>query len=275
MSPRDGERRDILTLPPPPADARRQYGPDAFQFGDLRLPPGDGPHPLAVYVHGGFWRAQYDLGHAGHPCAALTAAGIATWNVEYRRLGNPGGGWPGTMLDVAGAADHVRELAREYPLDLDNVVTMGHSAGGQLALWLAGRRRIPPDSILYRRDPLPVRAAISLAGVTDLRAAWRLRLREGIVRDLLGGTPEEVPDRYVAASPMELLPLGVPQVLIHGTADTSVPFALSANYAQAAVLHRDRVTLIPLPRAGHFAPVDPRTAQWQRVLAAVRDVISA
>jgi len=141
---------DILTLPAPPADARIAYGPDPLQFGDLRLPTaasggGDGPFPLVVLIHGGYWRNRYDLAYFGHAAAALTATGFATWNIEYRRVGDAGGGWPGTLLDVAAATDYARTLAATQPIDLDRVVALGHSAGGQLAAWLAARRRLAPD----------------------------------------------------------------------------------------------------------------------------------
>lgn len=263
---------DILDLPPPPADERIPYGGHPLQFGDLRLPTGPGPYPLVIYVHGGFWRARYDLTHAGHPCAALTAAGIATWNVEYRRIGN-GGGWPETFLDVAAAADHARELASRHPLDLERAIAVGHSAGGHLALWLAGRDRIPPGTTLHRPVPVPLRGAVSLGGVVDLRRTWELRLSGGVVRELVGATPDEAPERYAAASPPELLPLGVPQTLIHGTEDESVPYELSVRYHAAATAAGDEVTLIPLEGVGHFEPVDPRSAVWTRTLGAVQALL--
>jgi acetyl esterase/lipase len=261
--------RDILELPPPPADGRLPYGDDPLQFGDLRLPAGPGPHPLAIVVHGGFWRAEYALDYFGHACAALADAGIATWNIEYRRIGDPGGAWPGTFLDVASAADHARALARDYPLDLRRVVAVGHSAGGHLALWLAGRRRIPAGDALYRPDPLPLRAALSLGGVADLRRGWELGLGEGVVAELLGGSPDAYPERYAATSPAELLPLGVRQVLIHGELDGPVPFATCRDYAARAANSGDDVTFVALPETGHFEIVDPRAAQWQHVREAV------
>lgn len=245
------------------------YGSNALQFGDLRLPHGSGPHPVAVVIHGGFWRAQYDLAHIGHLCAALTAAGFATWNIEYRRIGNQGGGWPGTFQDVAAAADYLRKLAPSYDLALDRVVTVGHSAGGHLALWLAARHRIPAGDELYVRDPLAVRAAVPLAAVSDLTLAWALRLRDGIVQVLMGGTPEEEPDRYYAASPAALLPLGLPQTLIHGTGDESVPYVMSERYARTAQEAGDHVTFLTLPGAGHFALIDPRSQEWPAVQAAI------
>jgi acetyl esterase/lipase len=265
--------RDILDLPAPSADARLAYGPEPLQFGELRLPTGASPHPVLVVIHGGFWRARYGLDHIGHLCAALTAAGLATWNVEYRRVGDPGGGWPGTFHDVAAAAEHVRALAPAYGLDLGRVVALGHSAGGHLALWLAGRHRIAPSDPLAAAAPLPLRGAVSLGGVVDLRRAWERRLGNGAVDDLLGGPPDQVAERYAAADPAALLPLGVRQVLVHGTADANVPFALSEGYAAAAVARGDAARLVPLPGAGHFEVIDPRSREWPAVEEAVLELV--
>jgi len=262
--------QDILTLPAPAADERIAYGADPAQFGDLRLPAGPGPHPVVVAVHGGFWRARYDLTHLGHLCAALTARGFATWSLEYRRLGQPGGGWPGTFADVARGLDALAALAASRPLDLGRCVVLGHSAGGQLALWLAARPRIPPDSPLHAPAPLVPRGVIALAAVADLRRGSALRLSSGVVDELLGGPPEAFPERYAAASPLELLPLGVPQVLIHGTDDANVPYELSAGYAARARVLGDAVELVTLGAMAHFEPIDPRSAAWPSVLDAVR-----
>ena len=238
--------QDILQLPPPKADARIPYGRDQYQFGDLRLPPGQGPHPLAIFIHGGFWRAAYDLLHAGHLCAALTRAGFATWNIEYRRVGNPGGGWPGTFDDILHGSEYVRALRQKYPLDLNRTVAAGHSAGGHLVLWLAAQRAVD------------LRGVASLAGVSDLRRAYALQLGGGVVSQLLGGAPSQVPSRYAAASPKELLPISVPQRLVHGTDDNIVPFELSEQFAQASKNAR----LVPLKGAGHFELIDPRSREW-------------
>lgn len=245
--------REILTLPAPPADVRIPYGSDALQFGELRLPAGSGPHPLVMYIHGGFWRAAYTLEHAGHVCAALTRAGAATWNLEYRRIGNPGGGWPGTLEDVEQGALHVRELARTYALDLERVVVAGHSAGGQLALWLAAQGAVD------------LRGAVSLAGVVDLRRAWELPLSDGIVGEFLGGSPAEVPERYRQASPLERLPIRAPQRLLHGTADDVVPFAISERFVRAS----RNAELIAFQGADHFAVIDPRSPEWPGVETAI------
>lgn len=261
--------RDILDLVPPPADARLPYGDDPWQFGDLRVPGGPGPHPVVVVVHGGFWREAYSLDYISHMCAALTAEGLATWNIEYRRLGPQGGGWPGTFHDVASALEHLRQIADRHDLDLTRVVPVGHSAGGHLALWLAARRRIPAGDPLYSPTPLRVHGAVSLAGVVDLRMAWELHLSNGVVEQFLGGTPATVPERYATGSPRDLLPLGVPQTLIHGTADESVPYAISREYADAAGACGDDAQLITLQGIGHFEVVDPRSSVWPWVLETI------
>ncbi len=259
----------ILSRQPPPPDVRIPYGSEPSQFGDLRLPHAPGPHPAVVVIHGGFWRNRYDLGHIGHLCAALTAKGFATWNIEYRRLGDPGGGWPGTFLDVAAAVNHVRTLAAPYSLNLERVVVMGHSAGGHLALWVAGSGRIRPDSPVYVANRLPVRAAISLAGIADLRRASELRLSAGVTDELMGGMPDKYPERYAAASPIELLPLGVNQYLVHGTEDENVPFEISQRYYETARAKGDAVELTPLPGMGHFELIDPGSQAWPLVLQIV------
>ncbi|QRK11954.1 alpha/beta hydrolase [Archangium violaceum] len=263
----------MLETPAPPADLRIPYGDGPHQFGDLRLPPGEGPHPVVVVVHGGFWRAKYDLEHVGHLCADLTQRGYATWSLEYRRVGHPGGGWTGTFEDVARGTDHLRSLSARYPLNLERVITLGHSAGGHLALWLAGRGRLKPGLPLYVEKPLELRGAVSLAGVADLERAAALRLGDGIVESFLGGSPEQVPERYALASPAALLPLGVKQVLVHGTEDTTVPFSISTGYHARASALGDFVQLVSLPGAEHFEVIDPRAQEWPRVLEAVASLL--
>jgi len=257
--------REILDLPAPPADARLPYGTDSLQYGDLRLPRSAGPHPVAIVLHGGFWRAKYGLEYAGHLCIALARVGIATWNLEYRRIGNPGGGWPNTFLDVALGADHLRALANKYPLDLKRVISVGHSAGGHLAVWLAARPRIPAGDPLAGAEPIAIRGAVPLAGVVDLRRAWDLRLSEGAVGELIGGPPEKLEQRYHSGSPIELVPLGVRVRLVHGTEDSVVPIEISNSYQKAANRAGDDARLVVLPGADHFAPVDPRSEHWPTV----------
>jgi acetyl esterase/lipase len=258
----------ILDLLAPPG-RRVAYGPQPSQFGELRLPAAPGPHPTVLLLHGGYWRARYDLAYLRHAAAALTEAGFATWNVEYRRIGEPGGGWPGTLLDVAAAADFLCDLAPLHHLDLNRIVALGHSAGGQLALWVGGRHRIAPRSPLAAPHPLRLRGAVALAPVADLARAWELSLSDGAVTALLGGGPSRYPARYAAASPIQLLPLRIPRILIHGEDDEDVPVELSERYLRAARRAGDDAGLLILPAAGHFEPVDPRTPVWQRVVEAV------
>jgi acetyl esterase/lipase len=250
---------EILTEPPPgPPDARLAYGAAPLLFGDLRLPQGDGPFPLVVNVHGGYWQAIYNLTHAGHLCADLAAHGIASWNVEYRRLGDPGGEWPGPLDDVLQALDYIRVLEAGYPLDLERVVLMGHSAGGHLVLLAA------------RQTTVPLRGVISLAGVVDLHEIDRIGDDHGLVRRLLGGGPEEAPDLWREASPRALLPLGFRYVLGCGTEDVHwEPNRMTAADALAA---GDDVELLGLEGAGHFEPVDPLTPQWAVVRAKLEEL---
>jgi acetyl esterase/lipase len=239
----------VLTEPPPPdADARLAYGPEPLQFGDLRLPAGAGRHPVVVFVHGGYWQAIYNLTHAGHLCGDLAAHGIATWNVEYRRVGDPGGGWPAPLEDVCRALDHLTALESEYALDLSRTLLMGHSAGGQLALLAAPRSGVP------------LRAVVSLAGVVDLHATHRQGDDGGLIARLLGGGPEDAPRRWRDASPSSHLPLGFRYVLACGTEDVHwEPNRLTAETARRA---GDDVELLPLPGAGHFELVDPLAPEW-------------
>jgi acetyl esterase/lipase len=250
---------------------QRAYGTEPFQFGELYVPRGSGPHPVVILIHGGFWRTPYSLTLMQGLARDLVEKGIAAWNIEYRRVGDVGGGWPGTLLDVAHAADYLATLAPTYALDLTRVVAAGHSAGGQLALWLAARSRLPKKSQLrVSNTPLSLVGVISLAGASDLKLVWRLNLGQGAAIDLLGGSPDKVAERYATASPAALLPLGAPQVLIHGTNDSLVPLIVSQAYAQKATLTGDRVTLIELLGADHFVLIDPTSAAWKRTLTEIQ-----
>ncbi len=241
-----GRSQGILEATPPKADARISYGDDPNQFGDLFLPVGAGPHPLIVFLHGGYWRKAYDLTHAGFACQALTHEGFAVWSLEYRRLGQSGGGWPGTFDDVKLAAGHVKTLAAKYGLDLKRVVTGGHSAGGQLALFLA------------KQNVIDLIGVVALAAVSDLKLAWELKLSNGVVGELLGGSPDDVPARYSAASPLEILPIAPPQRMVHGDGDDVVPYDMSETFVKAS----KNAILRPVRGASHFDLIDPRSAAW-------------
>jgi acetyl esterase/lipase len=255
-----------MSLHAPPPDARIPYGPEAAQFADLRVPDGLGPHPVVVVLHGGWWRAENDLEHLGPACAALTAQGAATWNVEYRSVGHPGGTWPTPLADAVVAVRRLAALA-EPRLDLRRVLVLGFSAGGQLALRLAG-------ALATGAADVTVCGAVSLAGVLDLRAAADANLGSGAVAALLGGLPAEVPGRYVDASPLEQPHLPVRQVIVHGSADASIPVAMSAAYAAVARARGDSVDLRVVGGASHFDPIDPTSAAWAVVASAVRDLLA-
>jgi acetyl esterase/lipase len=265
----------IAALPLPAADHRAAYGPDPLQFGELRLPDGPGPHPVAVIIHGGCWRSEYDLRHITHAGSALTRAGVATWIPEFRRIGDAGGGWPGTFADVAAGTEHLRELAAAFPLDLDRVVLVGHSAGGHLALWLAARRNLPPESALHAADPLPVRGVVALAGISELAGyGTGAGNCNAAVAELLGGTPAEFPARYAEADPVGLLPLGVPVRLLHGTLDPIVPPVQSERFAERARTSGDDARAWMLEGAGHFDVIAPSAPAWASVERAVRDLLA-
>jgi acetyl esterase/lipase len=245
----------ILTRKPPEADLRVPYGQDPNQFIDVRVPTGKGPHPLVFFIHGGYWRARYDLTYAGHLCHTLKQAGIATWNVEYRRVGNPGGGWPGTFEDIRSAYSVLHgHKGGAIPYDLKRICVAGHSAGGQLALCLAAFEKT-------------VTRTLSLAGVVDLRRAWDLHLSNDAVVEFLGGTPDAVPEHYREASPTDHTIPQARQILIHGTTDNAVPYEISKTYAERKAKAGEKVELITFPETGHFEIVDPGSAVWNKVQA--------
>jgi acetyl esterase/lipase len=258
--------RDVDALPSRPPDFRVAYGDDPLQFGELRLPPGDGPFPVAIVIHGGCWVSRFaTLQNTAALADALRNAGVATWNIEYRRLDNPGGGWPGTFSDVAAAADHVRALARNHPLDLARVVSIGHSAGAHLALWLAARVRLPASSVLHWEAPLPLAGVVALGGPGDLRdfTTYARDICGGpVIEQLLGGSPARVGDRYDQASPLSLLPLKTRQVLIVGADDPVMPKRSRDAYVAAARAAGDAADAIVVPDAGHFEVIAPTTAAW-------------
>lgn len=231
---------------------RVAYGSDPAQYADLHLPAGDGPHPVVVVIHGGFWRSEFDAS-LGTPLAEdLVRRGYAAWNLEYRRVGN-GGGWPATCDDVSTGID---ALAGVDGLDLSRVVTLGHSAGGHLAVWAAGRAEAS----------VPVTGAVSQAGVLDLvRAA---PLGNGAVEAFLGAPPADVPE----ADPVRRLPIGVPVVAVHGTSDDIVPLEQSESYVAAATAAGDRARVVPV-EGDHFSVITLETPAWEACVAATQELL--
>lgn len=248
-----------MTATHSPAVRTVRYGPHPSNVADLHLPAEAARVPVVVVVHGGFWRAQYgrDL---GTPLAVdLVGQGVAAWNVEYRRVG-AGGGWPETLLDVAAAVDALADLA-DVALDLDKVVAVGHSAGGQLATWAAGRHRLPVGGP-GAGPRVRLSGAVSQAGVLDLEHADARGLGSGAAAALLGGSTHDVPERYAAASPYRLVPLGVPVVAVHGEQDDVVPIEQSIRYVERARSVGDDADLVQLPGVDHGAVIDVEHAAW-------------
>jgi acetyl esterase/lipase len=238
---------------------RASYGPASVQLGELFLPGGAGPHPVVVALHGGFWRARYSRKHVRPLCALIARRGWAVWNLEYRRVGRgQGGGWPATFADVAAGIDALADL--DFDLDLDRVVATGHSAGGHLALWAAARPGLPA-SAPGAGPRVTVRAVAALAAASNLEATRSLLETGGAVHDLMGFTPEDAPDdRFELGNPIRRLPLGVPVLLVHGTADDTVPVRRSRDWVTAASAMGDEVELREVP-GDHREVVDPRRPQ--------------
>ncbi|GAA1800658.1 alpha/beta hydrolase [Planosporangium flavigriseum] len=256
--------REILARWAPGPDFTVRYGDHPEHVVDVRLPAGDPTGPLVIFIHGGFWMAEFDRAHTAPLAVDLAARGYPVATIEFRRIGQDGGGWPGTFTDVSAAVARTPGLIAEALAaqgcrvpDLDRPVLAGHSAGGQLALWYASR------------PATPVRGVLALAPVADLALGHRLGLGDGAVAALLGGGPDEVPDRYEACDPMRLLPAGVPAVLVFGTEDDRVPVEVGRSYVNGARMAGDHPALIELPDTEHFAVIDPRSAVWSTVLGAL------
>jgi len=267
----------LLERPRQAADHHIAYGADPHQFGELWLPAGPGPFPVAVLIHGGCWRADLPGTELmDYMAADLRGRGYAVWNLEYRRIGHTGGGYPGTFQDVANGIDHLRVLARTWPLDLNRVVVSGHSAGGHLALWAAARDRLPAASPLHVADPLPVRGVVALAGIADL-AAYRATGPDACggpstIDSLVGAPGAGGRDLFADTSPPSLLPLGDRQIVISGAADPIVPPRFGQAYAAAAQAAGDPATSVVLKGAGHFELIDPTSAVWPAVAGAFADL---
>jgi acetyl esterase/lipase len=269
---------ELGRLPVREPDHRIPYGDHPGQYGELRLPAQEGPHPVAVLIHGGCWKQPYatlrDLAPMGD---VLKAEGVASWNVEYRRLYETGSGWPGTYLDVGRAIDHLRPMASRYNLDLKRVVVIGHSAGGHLAMWAGARHRLARESPLFVVEPLAVRGVLNLAGTIDMTENiehMEALCRDTVVSGMLGGKPTEVPERYAQVSAATMLPLGIPQVLVWGAHEDFVPLPLAEQYARAARQAGDSVRVLIIPGAGHFETASPFSPAWPAVRTAIQSLLA-
>ena len=266
----------VLAHPEQPrSPSQIAYGTAVKQFGELWLPPGTGSHPIIILIHGGAWQSNANLAYTRLAAKDLAQRGFAVWNIEYRAIGDNGGGFPGTFLDVGAATDRLRELAKSKPLDLSCVIAVGHSAGGLLAMWLASRKRIPTSSPLYKFDILPIRGVVDLAGPPDLRSGYDLSNAAGgagTVEKLIGVERSGFDAALKDTSPAELLPLGVKQFLIFGALDQVVPADQGYLYQHAAAAKGERVDLQIVAEAHHNDFIAPGTEAWKKSLSAIQKV---
>ncbi len=265
---------DVNNLHSKPADIRIFYGDEPSQFADLRLPKATGPYPVAIIIHGGCWVSSFaDLQNTSALADAIRDIGFATWNIEYRREDNIGGGWPGTFNDIGNATDFLRNISSKYLLDLNRVIVIGHSAGGQLALWLAGRNKLPPTSSLYKKDPLVLQTVIALGGVPDLKMFRKHgeKICNGdVVGKLLGNNEELIEKHYADASPINLLPITTRQILIYGADDQVVPFTFGKQYTQKAKRLGSPAKLIQIKHGAHHEYNVPNSVTWPIILSVIK-----
>ncbi|MDH3751615.1 MAG: alpha/beta hydrolase [Gammaproteobacteria bacterium] len=244
-------------------DARFIYGEDsAQQFADLRIPSTKAPpggYPVIVFIHGGAWRSEWSKNYTEAFVEALAAEGFATWDLEFRRIGHRGGGYPGTFEDIADGADHLKSIAKSYILNLDKVIVVGHSSGGHLALWLAGRSQLPESSALYRVEPIDLRGAVSIAGVNDLELSYTLGNRTDVLTLINVDSLESGAPRFEETNPARLLPLGVPQTTMIGDNDSQWRLEMTERYTEQSLEAGDNSKVLIVPEANHMDVVDARS----------------
>ncbi len=267
---------DYLALTGPAPTATIAYGSAPSQFAELFRPDGKGPFPVVVLVHGGCWTVKFGgITQMRNVAGALAARGIAVWNVEYRRVDEDGGGYPGTYQDINAALQTLSAQAARYQLDTRRIVAMGHSAGGQLVQWIAGRARIAPSSPLFQAGALPVRHIISLGGLADLRHEQAL-IKTSCGRDLeqLAGVPSAArPDVFSDTNAAELMPNGSSTVLITGALDTISPPRAAYDYAARAQAAGDQARVIILPQASHYDEIAASSPAWKLILPVVEQAL--
>lgn len=257
----------LADFPQPQADHVIAYGDDPLQFGELRLPDGDGPFPVVILIHGGCWMSEYDIAHSRKLAAAFPTEGIATWSLEYRRIGDPGGAWPGTFDDIEAGYAHLSRLIDQHALDPGRVIVAGHSAGGHLALWVAQRiEEQQPDGVIRPRGVL------GLAPAPDLEYLFEHGTCGNAAGLLLGGSPEEYPDRYAYGSVANRIPQSTPQIAVIGRYD-EMWRPVGVRYATAAAGQGAPIEVIDAPESGHFEMIDPDSTTWPLVLDAAQRLL--
>lgn len=268
---------DYLALQGPAPTAQISYGPAPSQYAQLFRPPGTGPFPVVVLVHGGCWTVAFGgITQMHNVAGALAAQGIAVWNVEYRRVDEPGGGYPGTYQDMHAALDSLQQHAGQYQLDTSRIVAMGHSAGGQLVQWIAGRAQLPKTSALFRDKILPVKNILSLGGLADLRHEKDL-IKSSCERDmaqLAGSASSERPDIYSDTNAAELMPNGSRTVLATGELDTISPPRVAHDYAAKAEKAGDHAEVLILPGASHYDEIAASSPAWTMILPVIKQMLA-
>ena len=261
--------QDYIDLKPVSPDHRLSYGKHPEQFSELYLPKTNNQHPTIILLHGGCWQAQHSLAQLGQLSKALVSLGFAVWNLEFRRLGN-GGGFPTIFSDVALGTDYLKTIAAKYSLDLNKLTAIGHSAGGHLALWLAGRHHLPANNKLYSKSALKLERVISLAGIPDLIEGAKQDICRGACQELVGASPNEKPERYQIASPHFLLPFNIPHWHLVGEHDPIVPVSYLEPFIQKARRQDNKVHFKIIPDVGHFEMVMPDTTCWKSIKEALQ-----
>ena len=263
---------ELGILGDPTADVRIAYGEDPLQFADLWLPDKGTSHPVVILIHGGCWLSQYGISYMGKFAQALAANGIAVWNLEYRRVGDAGGGWPGTFQDIARGADHLLSISEKYELDTTRVISSGHSAGGHFALWLAARHKFKDHPHFTSKNRVALKGVLPLAPAPDLAMIHKADVCNSVIDKLMGGSPEDFPERYAIGSATELLPIGLPQILIIGKHDTAWR-PVGEHHFNLAIRANDAVTKIEAAESGHFEMINPESSTWPLVLDAMQSLL--
>jgi acetyl esterase/lipase len=268
--------QDYLALQGPQPAQHIAYGEAPSQFVELFKPAGQGPFPVVILIHGGCWTVHFGgITQMRNMAGDLIRNGIAVWNVEYRRVDEEGGGYPGMYQDVATAVDRLKEEAAAHELDLTRVVAVGHSAGGHLAQWAASRHRLPAGSPAYRSAPLAIPQVISLGGLADLRNEEAL-IKSSCERDMVqlaGVASAARPDIFSDTSPAEMMPAGIRTVLVTGELDTVSPVRVAEDYARRARAAGDAADVVVLPNASHYDEVAATSPAWKLVYAEIRKAL--